>query len=493
VKHDATTAPRTALSNATILTLGAAAETVLQFLFLIIAGRQLGPAEFGFYGYLLSIVTFAVAAAQFGLTVIGVRELAQRPQEETSILAGIFRIRATISAAMFVAAVIAAMMTPDSATHSAAVWLMFAYMLAIPFDPSLLFDARKLSRWDVPGRLAGRFVSLGLLAVLWRVRGTVTVADVALCSSVLMIVNVAVGWRIGRKLRLPLHWLVKTTETWKLVRASAPVLWSNIMTIAYMQSPVILLKWFSTADETGFFTLANRLMMPILVFRGVLYRVMLPLVSEAALDKEKLTNRLERLFPALALVFMPSVAFAIPAAEVLLVPLFGAEYSGAVVPFQITVSVLMLTGMGALFGTSVLAAGDARTPTIGLTWGCLAGLGFAALTVSSLGATGAAWATFVGEIVSSSYVIPRFLRLSRPKILGRLVRIAAASLMGTAIYYVLRDLFSVTGVIALMGALIVMLAGLWLAGEITPSRLQALRSLLQKPTVAAPVEETANL
>ena len=494
MKHGETTAPRAALGNATILTIGAAAETVLQFLFLVIAGRQLGPAEFGFYGYLLSIVTFAIAVAQFGLTVVGVRELAQRPQEENAILAGIFRIRAALSMVMFAGAVAAAVLTPDSPAHRAAVWLTFAYLVAVPFDLSLLFDAKKLSRWDVPGRLAGRFVSLGLLALLWRIRGAVTVADVALCSSLLMMVNVAVGWQIGRRQSLPLHWLKKTTETWRLVRASAPVLWSNVMTIAYMQSPVILLKWFSTADETGYFTLANRLMMPILVFRGVLYRVMLPLVSEAALDREKFTNRLEKLFPALALVFMPSVAFAIPAAEVLVVPLFGPEYAGAVLPFQITVSVLFLTGMGALFGTSVLATGDARTPTIGLTWGCIVGLGFAAVTVRHYGATGAAWATFVGELVSNAYVIPRFLKLSHPKILGRLLRIAASSVSGTAGYYVLKYAPPVPAAISLALELVIIAAGLWIAGEITPSRLRAMRSLLQKPAEpASPVEETASL
>lgn len=487
------TLSRKTVGNATVLTLGAAAETMLQFLFLIIAGRQLGPAEFGFYGYLLSIVTFAVTAAHFGLQVVGVRELAQRPADETHTLSAMFRIRGTISLVIFAGAFITAIITPLSDSHRAAVWLVFAYLLFLPFDLSPLFDARKLSRWDVPGKLSGRLVSVSLLACLWYIKGSVSIVDVALCSSVLMLVSVSVGWQVGRRLALPLKWLGPTAETWKLVRASAPVLWASVMTIAYMQSPVILLKWFSTAAETGYFALVTRLMMPVLVFRGVLYRVMLPLVSEAALDRAQLTNRLERLFPTLALVFMPVVALAIPMAEVLLVPLFGPDYAGAVLPFQVSVSVLLLTGMGALVGTSVLATGDARTPTIGLTWGCVIGLTLAALTVSRYGAIAAAWSAFLGELVSTAYPIPKLMKLARPRIMGRLAGIAAASVSGTVAYYVLHYAFSVSGVFSLIAAFVVMIAELRISGEISPSRLQALRLLLQKPaSPAAPIEEVAN-
>jgi polysaccharide transporter, PST family len=478
------TLSRKTASNATILTLGAAVESVLQFGFLVIVGRELGPAEFGFYGYILSLVTFAITAAHFGLPAIAVREMAQRPTEESPIFAATFRIRAALSVVFVVTSWIVAAATPLADSHRAAVIFMFAYLLCVPFDLAPLFDARKLSRWDVPGKLAGRIASLGLLGLIWWQRGAITVSDVALCSSFLIAVNVAVGWVVAKRLGLSLHPLAETCETVKLVRLSIPVLWSNLMMITYSQSLTILVKAFSTALETGYYALANRLLMPILIVKGILYRLLLPIVSEVGLDGTALTARLERILLALALIFMPAVAFGIPAAAVIIVPLFGQQFAGAVLPFQVSISLLIFTGMGSMFGTALLGAGDARTPTVGLTVGTILSVVLCLLLIPTYGATGAAWAAWLGELVAVVYTIPNFLRLTRPRILGRLLRIAAASLCGPIAFYALTAVAIVDPVFALAVTALVILAALAVIGEISPRKLKALFALIKWPSTS---------
>jgi len=466
------------LGNATALAIGAAAETVLQLAFLILAGRQLGPEEFGFYGYVLAILTFVSTAAHYGLTVISVRELSQRPADEVSIFAATFRIRAGLSLAFFIAAIIVAAFTPLTDVHRSAVWIMFAYLLFQPFDLSLLFDAHKLSRWDVPGKIAGRLVSVGLLFTLWQIKGGITVADVAICSSLLMLVNVLIGWIAARGQGLSLKLFAPTRDTRRLLRESAPVVWSNLLVLAYSQIQTVFVKWFSTDLETGFSALASRLIMPILIFKGILYRVFLPLISESAADREVFTERLEKIFPALSLIFMPMAALGIPAVQVLLVPLFGAEYAGAVLPLQIILSHLIFTGMGSLFGTALLAAGDTRTPMIGLTVGCVISLGCSILLIPHYGAVGAAWGTWLGEVISCGYALVKFVTVFRPRIYGRMLRIAAASLASTAAFYMLNIFFSLPGGYGLIISAVVLIAALRVIGEISPDRLRAWRSLI---------------
>jgi O-antigen/teichoic acid export membrane protein len=467
-----------------VLLAGAAVETVLQVAFLVLAGRQLGPSEFGFYGYLLAWVTFAAAIAHWGLPVIAVREMAQRPADETSIFAAVFRIRVAWSLLLLVIAGVVASAVPLSADHRAAVCLTFAYLIGVPFDLSLLFDARQRSRWDVPGRIAGRIVSVGLLAVLWRVRGVLTVADVALCSTLFLLVNGAVGWMVARRLGHRLRPFAPTLDTSRLLRVSLPVVWSTLMTLAYSQSQTIFVRWLSTAVETGFNALACRLLMPLLIFRGIVHRVLLPLISEVGHDRAALTARLERVFPALALLFMPLTVLTVPVVQVLLVPLFGVEYAGAVLPLQITVAHFFFSGAGALIGMSLLVQGDARTPAVGLTVGCACSLLLSVLLIPAWGAIGAAWGTLVGELVAVFYPLPRFLKTLRPRVLPRVFRIAAVSLAGLALFYVSSRTLAIPGIAALTIELVVILFGLRLTGEISPERLQTVRALFRREPAA---------
>jgi O-antigen/teichoic acid export membrane protein len=465
------------LGNAAALTLGAAIETVLQVTFLVIAGRELGPTEFGFYGYLISILTVVAVVAHFGLPVVAVRELAQRPEQHDSIFAATFRIRASLSGLFFVGAILIATVVPQSEAHRMAAWAIFLYLLFVPFDLSLLFDAHKLSRHDVWGKTAGRAASLLLLVASWKAKGELTVVDAALATSTLLFVNVMVGWWVARRIGFKLHPFAETREVSALARASAPIMWSNVMAVTYAQSQTIFVKWLSTDVQTGFFALGSRLLIPILTFKGILYRLLVPILSDVGRDKEAITASLRKILPALALIFMPIAALGIPAAEVLIVPVFGAEYAGAIRPFQITVSYLLFTGMSSVFGVALLASGDARTPTVGLTIGCTLSVALSFLMIPTYGAVGAAWASWIAEMVANLYTLPKFLRLAKASLTMRLWWIGASSLAGTVVYYAAVP-FGIAPVIALISAVLAVAMGLWMAGEISPEKLRAVIELV---------------
>jgi O-antigen/teichoic acid export membrane protein len=480
---------RKTIGNASVLAVGTALEAAIQFLFLLIAGRELGPEEFGFYGYLLALVTLAATVAHFGLPVISVREIVRRPAEENSLFAATFRIRAVLSVTGFILALAISLVSPLTAGHRVAVWLIFLYILCVPFDLSFLFDAHKLSRWDVPGRLAGRIVSVGLLILLWKTKEQLQVLDVALCSSVLMIVNISTGWMIARRIRLPLPLLGRSTDTGSLIRQSAPIVWSNVLALTYTQNQTILVKALSTAVETGFYALTSRLLMPILILKGVLYRVLVPIISESAADRAVLTARLEKIIPILSLIFVPLSVLAIAATDVLLVPLFGIRYAGAVLPFQISMAIFVFAGIGSLFGSVVLACGDARTPTVGLTIGTGIALALSLYTIPRYGAAGAAVAAGAGELLSIAYALPKFLHLTRPAVCARLLKTLAASLLGLSVYLFLRWFTAVPPAVNFALDIAVTLLGLIVVKEISRQGITALWQEIRRPNGVAATTE----
>lgn len=470
---------RAVAGNAAVLTAGFGVEMLLQFVFLLVVGRGLGPEDFGFYGYVLSLVTIAITVAHFGLPAIAVREIAQRPAAEGALFAATMRIRGSLAALIFLAGAALAVLTLADGDRRAATVILLAYLLFVPFDLGLMFDARRLSRWDVPGKIAGRVFSVSYVAVVWGMTGRLTIGHVAVAATGLMLINVAVAWFAARYLRIPLRPLAATRETCSLLRQSWPIAWSNLMMVVYSQSQTVFVKWLSTEAQTGFYALALRLLMPLIAIKATLYRVLLPVMSEVGSDAEALSRRLEKILPALALLFIPAAALAIPAVDVLLVPLFGAEFAGAIRPLQIGLSLLLFTGFASAFGSALLAAGDARTPTVGLTIGTALSITLGLLLVERWGAAGAAWAAWTGELVAVLYTVPPFRRRFQPRIAPRILRIGAAGLSAPAVFFLLTGFFNVTAAAALAAGAAALTAMLMVVRELTRERIETVRSLIR--------------
>lgn len=467
------------ISNATWLTLGGGAEAVLQFTFIWIASRELGPEVFGFYGYLLSILMFVSVVVHFGLPSVVVREMAKRPEDIPRLFCAMIRTRLVLGVAGFAAAVLIAFLSGMPPVKQATVWLLFAFLLIMPFDLAPLFDAKLQSRWDALGRFLGRTASVGVLILLWQFRETLTVAEVAGCATLNMAVNVAAAWRIAGRLKILPERAAKDLQIGPLMRMATPIMWSTLMTTTFVFTQTIMVKWLSTDLETGYYTLANRLVVLVLTVKGILYRLLLPILSEVGDNRAEFVSRLERLFPAYGLIFMPAMAAAIPLTELMIVPIFSAEYAGSVLPLQILFSQIFITGAGSITASALFALGYQRTYTISLTAGCAASLLFGFLLIPSLGAVGAAWSAWAAEITVFAITLPVFLLTVQPRIWRRLSAVAVSSLAGLAVYFTLTHLTETGGWAALALGLAVILILLGVFREISPARLRTAMTLLK--------------
>ncbi|MBU1638423.1 oligosaccharide flippase family protein [bacterium] len=471
--------PGSTANNAAFLTAGTATETLLQFVFVLIVSRELGPETFGFLGFLIAAMTIITTIAQFGLPVIAVREIAQRPHDEAAIFGAVYRLRQSFGLAFFLAVALYSIFNTETAQQTISVWLIFFYLLVIPFELAPVFDAHKLWRWDLPGKLAGRLSAILLLLILWKLDNRLTLIEAALCTALVNVVNVSIGWLIARSGSLSLRPFAATTEIKSIFLKAIPVAWSNLMQILYAQFQLVYVQWLSSALQTGYFALVLRLIIPLLLFKGVIYRILMPLISNVAREQAALRTRLETVFPLVALLFIPLTTATILLSGSLLVPLFGSEYEGSVLPFQIAVSQFIFTGFGSLFGTVLLAAGDAKPSTIGLTIGTAAGLLAGYLLVPPFGALGGAWAFWIGAVVASAYPIPAFLRFCRPAFLGRIIKISIPCLLALmvnySVIYLLKDFVIGASIISIF----LMVFGLAAVGELSQTRVRKLVQMIK--------------
>ncbi len=493
-----------------MLVVGAGGEALLQFLFVLVASRELGPEDFGYYSYLVAIFTFVQVVVHFGLPVVVVRELASKAgatagEVEHSalvVLRSMFRIRGWLAVISFALTIIIAFVDEPTPVRQWSIILMFLMLLFIPLDLQPLFDARKMSRWDVPGKITGRVVALLVLLMLWLWDSHLSLVEAALCSSVNLGITTGVGWWIARRKGLlpreaqrskiqvqdsdpDIHKGLSLqnsirNETRRLVKLAAPIMWANFANTLYVFSQIVLVKWFSTELETGYFALASRLVLSLVLLKGILYRLLLPLLSEMSTDLDRFSGRLERLIPLLALVFAPLAALGIPLCEILIVPLFGPEYLPAERVAQISLSHFFVSGFGSIFGTALFAMGYQKNYTWSITAACAVSLIFGALLIPTMGAEGAAWAMVAAELTALIITVPPALRLFKLEVGSRLSRILLASVGGLAGYYGLvygLGLHPGAGI----GALCVLCgAGLWVGGEVSPERITGIIKLIRR-------------
>jgi O-antigen/teichoic acid export membrane protein len=219
--------------------------------------------------------------------------------------------------------------------------------------------------------------------------------------------------------------------------------------------------------------------MPLILLKGVIYRILIPLIAEVVHNPITLQTRLERLLPNLNLLFMPATTLGIIFADVLLVPVFGADYSGSIVPVQIVLSDFFISGAGSLIGTTVFAAGNARTFTVGLTLGTIISIVSAILFVPKYGATGAAIGFFVGSQIATFYSLPAFLQLCRPDIMDRTVRVAVPCLIALIAHFLLTKLGNVDTQLSALVATGLIIAGLSATGELSRQRMDALTGMFR--------------
>ena len=476
------------LGNAGALTAGAVTEALLQFVFLLLASRQLGPEDYGFYEYLVGIVTFLVAVVQWGLPVVAVRELAQTPERLDVVFGAMFRISGILALVCFVGGVAASVFGSTTPDRSMAIWLLFLYLLFLPFHFAAIFDAFKLSRWDALGRVVGRTASVLVLIILWQIRGHLTLMDAALCASLNLAVNVAVAWWIAGRVQVKPHLGAAfdlsvseiSKEAQRLAKRAAPIMWANLMTTVYSFSQPVLVKWYSTDLQTGWFGLANRLLFPMLMVRGLLSRLALPILSEAADDPAKFEWRLGRILITLALFFMPVTALAIPAIEILVVPVFGPAYAESVRPLQVLFGHLFFTGVGSIFGTALFSLGYQKTYTWSITIACALNLVAASLLIPRWGAMGASFSVAAAELTTVAITLPALLSVVRIKVWGRMARIMLISLAGFVIYYVLTRGMAVHAIAAFAAELLSLTVLLWVSGEISGEQLRGILDLVRR-------------
>jgi O-antigen/teichoic acid export membrane protein len=436
--------------------------------------RHLGVDDSGRYVTVLALMSIIIGITEIGLTTIGMRELAVRPEnEKRRLMRDLLGLRLVLSVAGVAAAV--------------------AFALTVGYDKAMVTGILLVGVAVVASSVQAT-LSIALMVELRF--GWITLIDVIrqaiLVAGIFALVAAGAGIVPLLALQVPTA-LLALLLTVSLVRGSVPLLpafdfqrWrtllrdvlpfaaATIVAAVHFRASLIVLGLVSSESQTGYFGAAFRITEVLLLVPNLMVGAAFPIFARAARDDhDRLGYGVDRVFQAslvagglLVLALMLGAPFAIDVVA-------GADFAPSADVLRIQALALLFSFAAATLFYAMLSL---RMHRAILTIVCAAlavNVALSAVLGSAHGATGAAYATLASEVVGLAIGFA-VLRASHPSVVPSLGVIPRVALAGAAAVLVAL----VPGLPAVVDALIgsvVYTAVLWALGAVPRELLDAIR------------------
>jgi O-antigen/teichoic acid export membrane protein len=325
-------------------TIGYVAGLAIGLLAVPLMIRELGVERYGYFITASSVVLLIYAVTEAGLTALGVREYATTGESERRfVLRNLLGLRLVLTIA---GVTIASSVLAVTGANAAIVWGTLILGLGL-----LLTAAQQSYQVVLLGQLRlGLVMMLELLRQSTAAAATLVVVVAhgslnaffwasVLASGVITAATVAMLRREGT-LR-PSFALTK----WKdLLRETLPFALSSAITLVYFRIAVVLMSYVATAEETGYYAAAFRIVEVVAIAPWLLISSAFPILARAVRDdRDRFSYAIQRIFEV-SVILGPWMALSIG----ILAPFAVSVVAGP--GFEPSIAVLRILGVAHMTG-----------------------------------------------------------------------------------------------------------------------------------------------
>lgn len=427
-----TSVRQTVTKNAFWLSFSNIGGRLLRAVVLIYGARALGTEGFGVFSYALSVAAFFTIFTDLGISPILTKETARtsNPNDRANILSTSFFIKIALLAAGFLVVVFVA---PSFTTLHEAAPLLPIMGLVLVFDSLREFGSsliRALERMELE---AFTYIFTNVAVV---VAGFValSIAPNARLFAYAYTVGTALGAAVSfyvlrnyfKNLFSHFHFnLVKPifTSAW-------PFAVSGLLGVLMINTDIILLGFFKSADEVGLYSAAQRPIQFLYLIPTIIATTIFPTLARLAHDnREKLRAVFER---TVSIVFLAAIPLALGGyllGESIMKLLYGAEYLGGTPSFQVLMLTALVNFPATLFSNAIFALDRQKALVKYAAIGALSNVALDLVLIPPFGGVGSAWATFFGQLIANMYLWKILGGIERVRILPHLKKIITSSLI----------------------------------------------------------------
>lgn len=322
----------------------------------LLIARKLGSAEFGKYAYVASLMAIATIAADFGLSLLAVKEIAI-DKGQTSRLAGqVFALKAIISLLIAAPLAFVAAGSETAVGQLLALNLLSLLILSYSTTVSSVLRAHQMMEYDGVNRVgmalimgsAGTFLVLsgyGIVAL-----GFVAVASAVMSNAFMALVARRHSLQPGRP---SLRW----HEMRDLLRRAWPFAVLVLLVTISFRIDMIMLNFFKTPDVVGQYSAAYKLIEVLLLIPGIFGTVLLPAMSERfQTARESLARLTQSAIKFFGVLVFPLAIGLITLAGPIIQLLYGDQFPDSRLALQILALALIPTFITAITSTLINAS-----------------------------------------------------------------------------------------------------------------------------------------
>ncbi len=333
------------VKNSTIVIAGVLVSNLLAYLFHILAGRMLGPLEYGVFGALMSLfllvtiptAALAIAVAKFTSRfhsendIEKIFALRRKIQKEVLFVVGFFLVFIILFSKS-----IASYLNIESSLSVIIVGISIAGASFLPVNIGVLQGMKKFNvlSWNGIIEAASRLVLLVVFLYFgYGVNGAILVFGLASFVAFLLIFPFLKELRINS---------ISTTklDTKPVYRFVFLVLIVNIVIQSLINMPALFIKHYYSSELTGYWTSAFNIARLSLLVSLAICTVLFPeIVSEGEYHIKRKIFRKAQILVLISSSLMALVFFLLP--DILIRIIYGSAYLGAV-PFLQWLGVAMI-------------------------------------------------------------------------------------------------------------------------------------------------------
>lgn len=370
---------------------------IVNFFSLIYIAKIIGPEGYGEVSIALAYFTYFAIISNFGLNLLGTKEIAKHKNIRTRLFSHIFTIKLFLTVIA-----ITLMCLLGLLYNSNTMYLIMLYSVSI-FSFGIYIDwffqgIEKMKYIGISKSIAAIVYFLMLIVFVKSIENIYFVPFSFFIGQLIASIYLFVTLRkkILRKIKVKFS-LWKS----KILFLHAYKLGISIFLIQIIYNiDIIMLDFFTTKEEVGLYSAAYKLIMPFIMIGAVYFDVVFPIMARFFKEsKEKLETVVnisaKIMFP---LSFLFGVLITLAAKDIILI-FYGEEYIQSVKFFEITIWIAVVIYWNMVYARVMWVAKKEKEYIYIIGFQAVINIGMNYLLIPIYGGIGAAISTIISELV----------------------------------------------------------------------------------------------
>lgn len=278
---------KTIFKNYVWLISGEVLSKIMVFLFTVVVARKLEVADFGRYGFALSLVMIFSLFIDFGLTTLIIRDTSRERELTSEYVSNVLIIRLIISLIFFLIIALALNILGYPKETRVLVYLLWGWISIINLSQVFrgIFKARE--RMGYEGFLNFSHNFLRFILVLAFLAAGFRLLGIGISMLVASIFTLLVSLTIFSRSFEPLNWQVNVRLWFYFAKEAFPLVLTAMFLVYFGRIDIILLSYLKGDEVAGIYNASLNIVWTLLFIPGLMTSAAFPRLSQYAFQDGK--------------------------------------------------------------------------------------------------------------------------------------------------------------------------------------------------------------